>query len=364
MFDLDKIEQEWQSLNLKLSEEQIIDIYRLEGATLSEYNKVLDEFMVNKPFTRPDSAENRLLNAIFNDLPMLPQIKVNTTDEEFERNWDEYCYKYLKHSIENYDEGWDYPEIEYSDEEKIEICIKCAREELKEKRKAYDEERQYIIFQNKYNKLKKEAKKHLSVENQKKVVTGSLDIVFSETRRWYERLDKKMPLEKIYYICLETLMWAVKRLSHNEKPTFSFYIIKCIENRMSLYSQHITEKKEEICLKPSDINYIKNKATYTHDFVSYISNNEFMKIYHKALSKLDPIEREVMSLFYDSNGYHILTYEEISKITGFDINEVRNAKRRAIEKLRKYASILVRKLELESTLKSDLTIRIKNKKLH
>ena len=66
MFDLDMIEAEWKSFNLKLDEQQIFEIYKSEGVTLEEYQRVLKEFADTRPeYPVDDSAECRLLREMF-----------------------------------------------------------------------------------------------------------------------------------------------------------------------------------------------------------------------------------------------------------------------------------------------------------
>lgn len=55
------IEKDWESNSFCLSEEEIIEIYRLEGATLSEYEKEVASYEEKTNCCLLDSAEERLL---------------------------------------------------------------------------------------------------------------------------------------------------------------------------------------------------------------------------------------------------------------------------------------------------------------
>ena len=75
-------------------------------------------------------------------------------------------------------------------------------------------------------------KKRLSNELQKKVVEGSLDIVFEETRYWYKFFKEKIEIERLYYICLEALINSTKYMIHCEKPVFKLYVLKSIKRNV------------------------------------------------------------------------------------------------------------------------------------
>ena len=44
MFDLDIIEEDWKNNSFSLSENEIIEIFRSEGATLRKYNEEIEEW--------------------------------------------------------------------------------------------------------------------------------------------------------------------------------------------------------------------------------------------------------------------------------------------------------------------------------
>lgn len=307
MFDLDLIEQDWKNNSFCLSEEDIIEIYRLDGATLNKYEEELDEYMkkVNSCCRKEQSTEERLLLAIFGD-----------------------------------------------------------RETLEEK-----EKRQKMI-----DEIPVPQKKHLSKSLQKKVVEGSLYLVFDETRYWYNFFEGKLSLEKIYYICLEALMNSVKYIVHCEKPVFGFYVSKSIERNIIKYvAQYLhityrevyemvhykyeygayssskqlnkdlnllfnTETKEEV-EKPSQIYYRLRNECYGTNYIKTISSNEFMVDYNMALENLNDVEKIVMQLSFDINGYRGLTNAEIADYLGTDKDKISIIRRRAIKVLRKNAKL-------------------------
>lgn len=303
MFDLDKIEQDWKDNSFRLSEEEIIEIYRSEGATLREYEEEMDQYYkIFRNYNPKMSAEDRLLQSIFG-------------------------------------------EPEYLEEQK-------KKEQM-------------------IKRTPKPKKKYLSKEKQKKVVEGSLYLVFDATRGWYNFFDGKLSMEQIYYICLEALMNSVKYMLHCEKPVFHSYVDKSIERNMIKHVakyMHITyrEAYEEIHYnlldyedvnsrhkfnenlsfafynknveepeKPSKIYYQLRNEYYEPNYIKNISSTEFMADYQLALEKLDEDARKVMQFTFDSNGYRGLTNAEIADYLGIDSTKISTIRRRGMRALRK-----------------------------
>lgn len=296
MFDLDIIEEDWKNNSFRLSEEEIIEIYRSENITLSKYCEQIEEYKKNTHIEM--SSEERLLRAIFGN-----------------------------------------------DKEIIE-----RENELRKK-------------------YKFPIKKYLSKELQKKVIEGSLHIVFDSTREWYKFFDGKLSMERIYYVCLEALMNSTKYMLHCEKPVFELYVLKSIERNIIKYVarwEHITyreayeiinnyfadsnyvleqhgkelefsldyDNKEEL-EKPSKIFYQLKDEFYDVDYIKNVSSDEFMYDYSQSLNSLDDIAKMVMQMSFDIEGNRGLTNAEIADYLGIDLNKVSNIRRRAIKTLRK-----------------------------
>lgn len=300
MFNLDIIENDWETNSFRLSEEEIIEIYRSEEVTLKKY---YDEIEKHRKKIHVDiSAEERLLAIIFND----PKIM-----------------------------------------EKIEYEKKLAKE------------------------VKFPSKKHLSKEAQRKVVEGCLYMVFDATRDWYNFFNKRISMERIYYVCLEALMNTVKYVVHCEKPVFKFYVSKSIERNIIKYVaqwEHLTYREaykiinnlgyddctledydktlelsfdydKENAEKPSKIFYRLKNEYYDVDYIRNISSLEFMNDYNQALDNLDDVSRIVMQLSFDIDGNRGFTSKEIGEYLGFNSKKVFNIRSRAIKTLRKDAKL-------------------------
>lgn len=294
MFDLDLIEAEWQENSFKLSEEEIIEIYRSEGVTKKKYKEEVAEYFKKRGGS--STAEERLLKSIFGE---------------------------------------------------------CEEEEEKEE-------------------IKFPERKRLSLEKQKIVIEGSMDIVFEETRYWYKLFNEQIKEEDLYYVCLEALINSVKYIIHCEKKVFKMYVLKSIENNIIVHIakwEHLPIKRtsryyltdvrfffmendlsmlkydyeKDTPEKPSRIYHRLRNESYDIDYIKDTSSEEFTKVYKEALEDLGDLEREVMKLVFDANGNRVLTYSEISDYLGIEKNKIVNAKRRAIRKLKKDERILMYK---------------------
>lgn len=216
-------------------------------------------------------------------------------------------------------------------------------------------------------KYKFPKRRRLSETSQKKVVEGCLNIVFQSTREWYNFFEGKISMEKIYYICIDSLLSTVKYTLHPEKKVFGLYVTMNIEKNIIKFisrREHISyneayemvnylycndnplwrsgrklelspnfEKEEPKAM--SEITYLLRNESYSVDYIENISYEEFMRDYHSALDDLDELERMVIELSFDSSGYRGLTSREISDYLGIDAKKVSNIRRRASKTLRK-----------------------------
>lgn len=286
MFDLDIIENDWKNNSFKLSEEEIIKIYQSEGITQRNYNQQIDEWI--KKTHLPVSAEEQLLATIFND---------NT----YEIQKQELLKKYP------------YPE-----------------------------------------------KKRLSLEKQQTIIEGCMDYVFDETRYWYNYFEEKISMEKLYYICLEALINCVKYTQHCEKKVFNKLIITSIERNIVKNIakwEHLSYKdvykvlfKNRVLLPKNTelkLDYDNKEGLYKPSVIYEMIKNipdtnvndnlledDFKIKYNNILNNLSYIEKMTMKLSYDENGYPGLTYQEIANYLETDIKNIKNAKRRALRKIK------------------------------
>lgn len=306
-FNLDIIEEDWKKNALYLTDEEIMTIYNKEGINLKNRRKELEEFEKT-----------------------LPQFPVHKEAP--------ICYLIFPSRYPNYEKY----EKEYWKE--------CNR------------------ISNERDRMWKEEcpkPKHLSIESQKMVVEGCMDVVFNNTRDYYEEFKGNVSMEKLYYLCLETLLNCAKKCVHfTTKPCFRYYVSESIRKRITSYMarlEHISYhnsyciiKHENYYLKPDEIQefkfdykpkmeepyrpcdiyeLLKNKEYYPN-YIEKISSDEFMQEYIQSLDKFTDQEKRIMSLLYDRFGDKLLTIKEISEKLDMDINTVKNTTDKIKRKLK------------------------------
>ena len=294
MFDLDIIEKDWKNNSFCLSNLEIMNIYKDEGITKTNYKNEIDEFLKSLPRM---TYEERLRAHILGDKDM---------QAKYEK-----IFEQKKQMMENWPK-----------------------------------------------------RKYLSHESQMKVVEGCMDVVFKQTRYWYSIFDKKIPMEELYNICLDSLFNSAKYCLHySTKPSFRLYVEQSIfRNIVKKISKlnHISylealeiidnitnsnevkennlknfEYENEILYKPSCIYELIKNDSYDIDYIRRISSDEFMTDYQQAIDELPYEERAIMTLLYDSNGNDGFTYNEISEFFGYEPKKIGNVKARVKKKLRK-----------------------------
>lgn len=303
MFDLDTIERDWKTNSFRLSEDEILEIYRSEGVTLNKYYEERAEY--RRMLRAKMLDDEKYVDALFGDPKVLRELEKEQ-------------YKKLKMK-------YPFPSRQY-----------------------------------------------LSTEMQKVVVEGSLHIVFDSSREWYHFFAEKISMERIYYVCLETLIKSVESMLHCEMPLFELEIQRNIEKSMIKHVaewEHIPKKQVETIVqelkgtlnhedfaldnhiqdfnlsfdydpkeeseKPSRIYERIKNTDYDVDYIKNVSSDQFMSDYHQALDSLDDIEKQVIQLSFDKDGNIGLTSWEIGNYLGIDQSKVLNIRKKAIEKLRR-----------------------------
>ena len=192
-------------------------------------------------------------------------------------------------------------------------------------------------------------------------------MVFQSAREWYNFFQSKISIERIYYICLASLMSTVKYTLHPEKKVFRFYVMRNIEKNIIQFiarHEHISYKEaykiihnidydgNTLCQhnrvselssdcdneepkKISEILYLLRNESYSIDYTKNVSSEEFMRDYYSALDNLDELERIVMQLSFDTDGNRGFTSKEIGDYLSLDSRKVSNIRKHAIKLLRK-----------------------------
>lgn len=309
MFNLENIEKDWIENSRSLSEEEILGIFKEDNATIPQYEKSMEEWHKKiKVSPRNLTAEERLLRKILGE-----------TEEE-------------KRESEKY-------------------------QKLLEERLA---------------KYPKPEKQHLSKENQKRVVEGSMNLVFDNVRYYYNIFEFKISEEILYYLLLESLINVARYMIHCGDPVFNLYVQKSFKNSIAKYISRIekvsfdkakdiisyyetkslnienfcfddmgeerynlSDKESEDPVSPFELNFLLRDKTLNEDLMEKLNTEEFFKDYRHALDELSEEEKIVMQLSYDIYGYMGLTYGEIADYLGIEKKKVASIKKKALNHIRK-----------------------------
>lgn len=311
MFNLENIEKDWIENSYSLSEEEILDIFREDNATIPQYEESMEKWHKKiKVSPKNLTAEERLLRTIFGE-----------TEEQ-------------KHESERYQK----------------------------------------LLEAKLEKYPEPKKQHLSKENQKRVVEGSMHLVFKNVRYYYNMFEFKISEEILYYLLLESLINVAKYMIHCGDLVFNLYVQRSFENSITKYISRIkkvsfNEAKNVICyyeyykslnmepfwlskdeiekkydlsykktegsVSPFELKFLLRNETLNDDLMEKINTEDFFKDYRHVLDELSEEEKIVMQLSYDKYGYVGLTYGEIADYLGIERKEVANIKKRALKHVRK-----------------------------
>lgn len=215
---------------------------------------------------------------------------------------------------------------------------------------------------------KRRAKKRLSPDSQKRVVEGTMDVVFHATRSWYKTFEGKVPMEEIYYVCVRALLKATKYCLHySTKACFRSYVYRSIHRAIVDFMaqrEHISYRNALYIIEklymfygvnpdykdhfeyecyhamkvesPTTINKRIKGFSHEVDYVGIANSSLFMREYEEALDKMPQTWALVMRLSYhQACGHNRLTVEEISEILGKPIETIEEIKKKAIKELRK-----------------------------
>ena len=221
-----------------------------------------------------------------------------------------------------------------------------------------------------YKKLmaKRRDRKYLSPDSQKRVIEGTMDVVFFMTRAWYKQFEGNVPMEEIYFICVKALLKATKYCLHySTKTSFRAYADEGIRRAMIDFiakREHISYRNAYYIMYKTYIIYGVNpyykdhfEYQYYHamqvekpsaiyerikglaeevDYVNIANSSLFMREYEEALDKMPRIWALVMRLSYhQACGHKRLTVEEIGELLGKPPEEIKEIKKNAMKELRK-----------------------------
>lgn len=246
-----------------------------------------------------------------------------------------------------------------SGDDRILAAIFNRQEELERIRKMDQENWEKI-------EAKMRDRRYLSADSQKRVVEGTMDVVFHATRSWHKAFEGHVPMEEIYYVCVRALLNATKYCLHySTKKCFRAYVRESIRRAITKFMaqrEHISYRNAYYIIyelytiygfnpeyndffeyeyynamqveSPSAIYERIRHLTYEEDYVGIIDSSLFMQEYSSELARMKPGWERVMRLLYDAEGHRIRTIKEVSEILGKPPETIEKVKRKAIGILR------------------------------
>lgn len=292
MFNLVTIENDWKENSFSLSEDEIIEIFRSEGVTLSRYEEEIEEYNKNTHVNL--SAEDRLLRIIYGDS------SIEKKEEELRKIYKFPTKKHL--SIE-------------SQRKIVEGCMYMV----------FNSTRQWYSFFE--GKISEERLYYVCLEALiicVKYAVHCEDPVFE--LYVYKSIDR-------------SVIKNVARWEHlSYRDVYAYVNNKGMKKDFygnEIKELHFDYDETEILESPATIAYLNRNNHYDVDYIKDVSSDQFIDDYHNALDDLSNIEETVMQLSYDENGFSGLTYGEIAEYIGCEKKDIANIKRRALRKLKK-----------------------------
>lgn len=356
-FDIDIIEDDWKRNGKRLSDEEILEIYKSEGVTRVFYYREIDAFHARMPKSSM-SPEDRLLATIFHDEEKIKKI------EEENRKTEEF-YKQIPKPPRLSDE---------SRARVVEGCMDLVFEMTRYYHKLFKKDNVSIaetIYYNAPDELD-----NTSVEDlMEKINNTSVKEIYNIPIEGFYNVS----MEELFYCFLESLNKSAKCCLHyHTKACFRSYarvgmyrqVIKLIAQKgrisyrnakyivdmlmqgkdyfnnyrenyvteLKLERQHLIMELE----KRESIYHRLEYLGYDVDYIRIITSiyDEFLADYSDSLDELSPIEEYVMRHLYDVFNDEFVTVGDIAKKFDIKPSKVNKIKNKAIHKLRDNSKII------------------------
>lgn len=384
MFNLDELEKNWQDYYMtktgkdRLSNEDVLEIYKSENATLEYYNEQVDKYrnefkkiwdIIDGRFLTP--AE-RLIQSIhgYNSNIGWDEDISNIDKDEFINQYieNEYLHtidkNYITDELDREDNirqllraenKFDFSKLHENNEDFL-SSSKIDPTDFGVDKNFIQHERSYYVedyifdddyeyeYEYDYNcrnvkeqvsrnrniatrilieksKLEEPKKIKLSPEKQKKVVEGCMYLVFNETRFWDNATGHVFDLEELYTLCLFSLINATKNCCHYQKPVFSLLVSETV--RRNIYNligkqMHLTYRE---VYQKIDNWELEHKPIDDNDYQLYdIPKKEIVEIATDPkeiflMTKDNPTDDEYQK---ESDAFMEAYYQELSKLSGYE----------------------------------------------
>lgn len=383
MFNLDELEKNWQDYFMtktgkdRLSNQDVLEIYKSENATLEYYNEQVDKYR-NK-FKKiwgiiNGTPEERLIQSIYGY-----NSNIGWDEDISNIDKDEFINQYIEneylHTIDkNYitdelnrednirqllraENKFDFSKLHENNEDFL-LNSEIDPTDFGVDKNFIQHERSYYVedyifdddYEYKYeydydcknvkeqesrnrniatrilmekSKLEEPKKIRLSPEKQKIVVEGCMYLVFNETRFWDNATGHAFDLEELYSLCLFSLMSATKNCCHYQKPVFSLLVNETVRRNMyNLIGKRMHLTYREIYQKIANWE-LEHKPTDDNDYQLYdIPKKKIVEIATDPkeiflMTKDNPTDDEYQK---ESKIFMESYYQTINKLNGYERN--------------------------------------------
>lgn len=178
-----------------------------------------------------------------------------------------------------------------------------------------------------------------SIESRNILIEHNLRLVVYVAKRYDTNINN---LEDLISIGTIGLIKAINTFKIDKNIKLATYASRCIENEILMYLRKKSKSKVEVSLdEPLKVDYDGNELLL-EDILSDSDNKVFSSLeqeemideLHKALEKLKPREREILSMRFGLDGCEELTQKETSEKLNISQSYISRLEKRILKKLK------------------------------
>ena len=179
------------------------------------------------------------------------------------------------------------------------------------------------------------------IRGRNKLIEQNLRLVVYVAKRFETNITN---LEDLISIGTIGLVKAINSFKLDKNIKLATYASRCIENEILMYLRKKSKMKVEVSLdEPLKCDYDGNElllidilSLNQNEVVDDLLIKEKERMLHKAIKKLRPREKLILSLRFGLNGYDELTQKETADKLGISQSYISRLEKRIIKKLRTY----------------------------
>ena len=177
------------------------------------------------------------------------------------------------------------------------------------------------------------------IRGRNKLIEHNLRLVVYVAKRFETNITN---LEDLISIGTIGLVKAINTFKLDKNIKLATYASRCIENEILMYLRKKSKMKVEVSLdEPLKCDYDGNElllidilSLNQNEVVDDLLIKEKERMLHKAIKKLRPREKLILSLRFGLNGYDELTQKETADKLGISQSYISRLEKRIIKKLR------------------------------